>query len=86
IKGWNKEEFKGTIAAYFFITGVLIFASHLMTGITSGSTLLRFLALSPFLALGAFTGHFFFNSIDSNVFRRIILAVLGILGISMLVL
>ena len=86
IKGWNKEEFKGTIAAYFFVTGLLIFASHLVTGSTNGSTLLRFLALSPFLALGAFSGHFLFNTIDSNVFRRIILVILGILGISMLVL
>jgi len=86
IKDWNKEEFKGTIAAYFFVTGLLIFASHLVTGSTNGTTLLKFMALSPFLVLGAFSGHYFFNTIDSYVFRRIIMGILGILGISMLVL
>jgi len=86
IKDWNKEEFKGTIAAYFFVTCLFIFASHLLTGSTNGATLLKFITLSPFLALGAFSGHYFFNKIDSTLFRRIILGILGILGISMLVL
>lgn len=86
IKDWNKEEFKGTIAAYFFATGLLIFASHLVTGSTNGMTLLRFIALSPFLVLGAFSGHYFFGRINSTAFRRIILGILLILGISMLVL
>lgn len=86
IKDWNKEEFKGTIAAYFFVTGILIFASHLLTGSTNSTTLLRFIWLSPFLVLGAFSGHYFFNRIDSKVFRRIILGILLILGILMLVL
>lgn len=86
LKDWNKEEFKGTIAAYFFVTCLLIFASHVVTGSTNGRTLIRFTALSPFLALGAFSGHFLFNKIDSNIFRRIILVILGILGMSMLLL
>ncbi|MDX2512096.1 MAG: sulfite exporter TauE/SafE family protein [Desulfobacterales bacterium] len=86
IKDWNKEEFKGTIAAYFFVTGLLIFASHLLTGSTNSTTLLKFMALSPFLVIGAFTGHYFFNSIDGTMFRQIILGILGVLGISMLLL
>lgn len=84
IKGWNKEKFKGTIAAYFFISGLVILASHIATGLTTYSTFIQFLRLSPFLLFGAFTGHYFFRNIDTLYFRRIVLSILTALGMSML--
>lgn len=86
MKDWEKEKFKGAIAAYFFISGIIILGSHMATGLTTFSTCVLFFVLSPFLFLGAFTGHFFFKGMDTPFFRKIILSILFVLGMSMIVL
>ena len=85
LRGWAKEEFKGTFAAYILITGLFIQLSHITTGLATQSTFLMFVKLFPFLLAGGFVGHYYFNSIDTILFRKLILFILFVLGSMMIV-
>lgn len=85
IRGWAKEEFKGALAAYIFITGLVIQLSHVTTGLATSSTFVMFLSLSPFLFVGGFAGHYCFTSIDTALFRKIVLSILVVLGSMMII-
>lgn len=85
MRGWGKEEFKGVFAAYIFITGIFIQVSHITTGLATYTTFKLFLGLSPFLFIGGFAGHYYFKSIDTVLFKKIVLFILTILGTMMIV-
>jgi uncharacterized membrane protein YfcA len=85
-RGWPPAEqravFQPSGVAVFLMTGVWLGG----TGMIGADTLSLFLIGLPVLALGTWAGLKLFGRLDDNAFRRIVLALLLLSGLSLLVL
>lgn len=86
LRGWPPAEQR----AVFQPAGVAVFLMTALwlggTGMVGGATLSLFLLGLPFLALGTWAGLKCFGRLDEAAFRRVVLSLLLISGLSLLVL
>lgn len=81
VQSWRKELIKSTLQGFFLVSGLMVIIGQAMTGLITSQVLVLFLySLAP-LALGTYTGHFFFGKIREETYRRVILVLLLCLGI-----
>jgi len=80
IQSWRKELIKSTLQGFFLISGLMVIIGQAVTDLITPQVLeLFFYSLAP-LALGTYTGHFFFGKIREETYRRVILILLLCLG------
>lgn len=84
LQGWDKTKQKASTTGFFIITSIMIVGSHLITGITGGALLIRFVYLVPFVVAGFAIGNVLFAKISTVFFNRFILALLLLVAILML--
>ena len=77
---WSKDQIKVTLQGFFFLSGLAIAFSHILSGFTTFSVLRLYgVALAP-LILGTCLGSYFYGFIREEDYRKIILIFLTVLG------
>jgi len=84
-RGWKSDEFKSNLQGFFVVSSFLIIGGHLINGnITPG--VLRYFWLSiPSAGLGILAGTGLDKYIDPVIFRKIVLAMLIVIGLHLIV-
>lgn len=82
---WQPAVFKGNLQGYFLIITVVAILTHSLSGNMTGDILQKSLIAVPFVLLGAFAGFYLDRFINPALFRKIVLGLLLILGISLAV-
>lgn len=82
---WNPGEFRSNISSVFFPTGFITIITHFSVGNVTPLVLQYYLLLTPFLILAMFTGFYMDRFIKPETFRRGVLVLLIILGISLII-
>ena len=80
---WEPQLFKGNLQGYFLIITLVAILTHSLSGNVTGDVLQKSLIAIPFVLMGAFTGFFLDRFINPVVFRKIVLALLLVLGINL---
>ncbi|MFH1673303.1 MAG: sulfite exporter TauE/SafE family protein [Pseudomonadota bacterium] len=85
LTGWSKDDIKATLSGFFFSTGLIIAAAHAINGLTT-VVVLRYFAVSiAFVFLGVYAGSFYYGRLKKEVYVRVILGMLILMGIMMIV-
>lgn len=66
----TKQQTRGLIAMYMFLSGVFTVVGHLLSGRVTTEVLWYALFSSPFLLLGLFSGRNMFRKLDASWIRR----------------
>jgi uncharacterized membrane protein YfcA len=82
---WGPELFKANLQGYFLIIGLVAILTHALSGNVSGDILRRSLIAVPLVVIGAAGGFFLDRFIDAVIFRKIVLGLMLVLGISLVV-
>ena len=82
---WEPGLFKGNLQGYFLIIGLVAILTHTLSGNVTGEVLQKSLLAVPLVLLGAAGGFFLDRFINAAVFRKIVLGLLLVLGISLVV-
>jgi hypothetical protein len=83
LQPWRKNEAKVTLQGFFLVSGLWIVSCQALSGLTSATVLRLYGAGLPMLVLGTYVGSRFYNFVREEGYRKIILILLGILGIFM---
>ncbi len=84
LRQWPKEEFRAGLQTLFFLSAGLTVLSHLIARHLS-ATVLWLYAWTPFaLLLGILTGAWIDRFVDKRRFRRLVLLLILLLGLSLL--
>ncbi|MFH1022704.1 MAG: sulfite exporter TauE/SafE family protein [Planctomycetota bacterium] len=78
---WNPLEFKSNLQGVFFVNSVVILGAHAAAGNLTGPVWGHFLAALPAVAAGAVAGVGLDRFVSATMFRRIMLALLLVLGV-----
>ncbi|MFH1198207.1 MAG: sulfite exporter TauE/SafE family protein, partial [bacterium] len=84
LQGWDKFKQKASITGFFIITSVVIVSTHAVTGITTGNVMKLFFYSLPAVVIGLFAGSRLFKKVSTEIFNKIILYGLIIIGIFMI--
>lgn len=82
---WPQETFKSNLQGYFIINSVVINLTHAFSNNYTPAVLSGFLLAIPGIVLGMLIGFALSKRIDADRFRKLILAMLFILGIRLIV-
>ncbi|MFL7839504.1 MAG: sulfite exporter TauE/SafE family protein [Candidatus Promineifilaceae bacterium] len=82
---WPPDLFKANLQGCFLIIGVVAILTHALNGHVSGDVLQMSLIALPLVLIGAGGGFFLDRYINAAVFRKIVLALMLVLGISLIV-
>jgi len=83
-QGWDKFKQKASITGFFIVSSVIIVSVHALSGITTGAVMNKFFYSLPAVIIGLLTGTKIFSKISTEIFNRIILYGLIIIGIFMI--
>jgi len=81
---WLPNEFKSNLAGYFLVGSLVIVSTHWVNGNFTPSVITLFLRTLPALLLGFISSQYFDRWLNPNVFRRIVLILLVVLGIRLM--
>jgi len=85
LQPWTKNTIKATLQGFFFFSGILVVASHAISGVTTWTVLRFFLVSLPLLIVGTYVGSFFYGKVEEEGYKRIIYSFLVLLGVFMIV-
>jgi uncharacterized membrane protein YfcA len=80
---WAPEQFKGNLQGCFLIITVVAIITHALSGNVTGGVLHKSMFAMPFVLVGSVAGFFLDRFINPAFFRKIVLGLLLILGISL---
>lgn len=81
---WEVKEFKANLQAYFLMTTIMANFSHLAAGNFKMSMLPIILFALPFVLIGNSLGIYVSKFIKPEIFRKVVLVLLLVIGIKML--
>jgi uncharacterized protein len=81
LKRWNPDRFRGTLQGYFLPTGLIVAASHGLTGLWTPEVVRLFLYSIPVNAVAIAAGHWLHQRIPEGKFDRLVYVLLIALGI-----
>jgi uncharacterized membrane protein YfcA len=85
MRQWPRDEFRAVLQALFFLSGILVVASHALTEHLTKQVLVYYLYAVPALALGILVGSLVDRRIDQYKFRRIVTVMILVLGLALVV-
>jgi len=83
---WTQEKFKGNLTSFFWVNSILVVWGHGLQHRISEGIFERFLVTIPGMILGLFLGVYLSKYFDPLIFRKIVLAVLSVIGIRLIIL
>lgn len=84
LQPWTKDQIKVTLQGFFVVSGMIVVTCQAVGGLVTGRVLCYFLAGLPLLLLGTWAGSLLYGRIGEAAFRRIMLIVMGLLGLVMI--
>jgi hypothetical protein len=84
LQPWNKDQIKVTLQGFFLISGIVVVIFQAIGGLVTGMVLWYFLAALPLLLFGTWVGSFLYDRIREETYRSLLLALMGLLGLLML--
>jgi len=85
MRQWPRDEFRAVLQALFFLNGILVVASHAFAEHLTKQVLVYYLYAVPALAVGILVGTVVDPRIDQTQFRRIVTAMILVLGLALVV-
>ncbi|MCS7071537.1 MAG: sulfite exporter TauE/SafE family protein [Anaerolinea sp.] len=82
---WPLAQFKSNLQALLMVNSSSVVIAHLLAGHITASVLNNYAIAVPVIIMGALTGFFLDRYINEELFRRIVLIVLLLIGINMLI-
>ena len=80
-RGWNPEEFKGNLQGFFLVGDCLAILNHAFVGNLTHLVWTDFLWAVPVTALGLLAGVFLDRFVNPQLFRKLVLVLLVIMGL-----
>ncbi|MFN8531528.1 MAG: sulfite exporter TauE/SafE family protein [Anaerolineae bacterium] len=81
---WKSAQYKSNLQALLMVNSITVVLAHITAGHVTADVLGNYLIALPMILLGAFTGFILDRYINEQVFRKIVLVVLLLIGIKML--
>ncbi len=81
---WTKDRIKATLQGFFVLSGLVVVSVHAATGLTTGSVLKLYALSLPVLLAGTFLGSMLYGRLPEEQYRKLMLVLLGLLGIFLL--
>lgn len=78
---WTPQEFKSNLAGYFLVGSLVVVSSHWLSGNFTPNVWFNFRVTLPALFIGFWLGQSMDKWLDPELFRRIVLVMLVMLGI-----
>jgi len=85
LQAWTKDQIKVTLQGFFIISGLLIGVFHAANGLTTEGVIRNFLVCIPTLLAGTWIGSMLYGRFKEESYRRVMLVLLGALGLFTLV-
>jgi hypothetical protein len=82
---WEPTEFKANLQVLLMVNSSSVVVAHFIAGNYTPVVLQNYVVALPMILLGAFSGFWLDRFINENVFRKIVLILLLIIGIRMLI-
>jgi uncharacterized membrane protein YfcA len=83
-RGWQPDEFKGNLQGFFLVNGLVVIAVHALSGNFNSVVWQNLLVAIPGLAAGLIAGFLLSSRINGELFRKIVLVILIVLGLRMI--
>jgi uncharacterized membrane protein YfcA len=83
-RGWPREEFKGNLQAFFLLCDLAVVTGHGLAGHLTRDVWTHFAVALPVILLGAAAGMALDRVVPAALFRRLVLALLLVLGVRLL--
>jgi len=80
LTGWSKDYIKATLTGFFLISAIITAVVHAATGLTTALVIKYFLISSAFVLIGVYAGTKLYNRVSTEVYIKVILILLVILG------
>lgn len=84
LRRWPREEFRAMLQALFLISALMVVGGHVVAGHVTGTVLRYYVYALPALAAGILAGARLDRRVDREMFRRIVTAMILMLGIVLL--
>ncbi|MEW6427783.1 MAG: sulfite exporter TauE/SafE family protein [Thermodesulfobacteriota bacterium] len=81
LTGWDKDEIKATLSGFFLFTGITIGLTHWLTGAATAEVHQLFLYSLPVVLGGVAAGAGLYDRINGELYRRLLLCGLLIMGV-----
>lgn len=81
---WPSDVFKGNLQGYFIVVSLAVVTSHALNGNLSSQVWHMFLWTLPFMVIGIVTGLSLDRWLNPVLFRRVVLALLVVMGIRLM--
>lgn len=85
LQPWSKDQIKVTLQGFFVISGLVVIVSQTVGGLMTEKVIIFFLASLPVLIFGTWIGSLLYGRVKDESYRRIMLVILGLLGLFMLI-
>jgi len=82
-RNWTRSEFKSNLQGFFLVTSLFVAFGHVIGGNFTPEVLRLYLWSLPAIAIGIFGGIFLDHYLPPEIFRKIVLILLVILGFRM---
>jgi len=84
MKSWSKDKVKVTLQGYFLLVESMTVIFHAISGLTTLAVVRFFIISMPVLIMGTYVGSFLYGKLNDEIYKRIILGILAILGFFMI--
>lgn len=84
LQSWSKNQIKVTLQGFFVISGVVVIISQAIGGLVTERVLWYSLAALPLLLGGTWVGSLLYGRVKEETYRRVLLSLLGFLGVFMI--
>jgi uncharacterized membrane protein YfcA len=85
LQAWTKDQIKVTLQGFFIVSGLLIAVFHAASGLMTDGVIGNFLISIPTLLAGTWLGSLLYGKFKEEGYRRVMLVLLGALGVFTLV-
>jgi len=82
---WSPQEFRSNLSGFFIVNSLMVVSTHFLSGNFTSQVMSVFWWMLPALAMGFIAGQSLERWLNPEIFRKIVLAVLIVLGIRLMV-
>lgn len=84
LMGWQKNDFKATLSAFFLMAATLSAIGHLVGGLTTFYVFKLFLLSLPLVLLGVYLGHRLAGRVSEEAYKKVVMLLLVFMGIMLI--
>ena len=84
LQSWSKDQIKVTLQGFFVISGIVVIIFQAIGGLVTERVLWYFLTALPLLLGGTWVGSLLYGRMKEETYRKILLILMGLLGLFMI--